>query len=550
LKRPCPKCQAEGHDQSGDNLHVYPDGHAHCFRCNHYIHKYEEGADYVPSPKNKEAMSHMSLEEIRSLPIRALRHKPITRGVCEKYGVRVGMSQETGQPEEVYYPYTKNGEVVAYKIKYPNRPKKERYTWAGDVKDATLFGLNVVKKKGKLVIVTEGEDDCLAITEMLHSMGKNYNVVSIPNGANEKGTIDKKVKACVEFFSAFEEVLVAFDMDEPGQESAKAFAHWLAPFCKVRILSLPRKDSADMLINGETDGWWDCFRRSEDYKPDDVICGSDLSLDDLRKPLPEGFKIPFPALQDKLQGLRKQELTLLCAGSGVGKTTFARELAYDLVTQHDLRMAHIFLEEDVTKTALSYVAIHNNVPLPSLRINPDVITEEQWQDSYKTYLGSERLFFTDHFGSLESHKLIDKCRYFVHACDVDFIMLDHISMVISGQESSNERKDIDMLMTNLAAFVNETGVGVVAIVHLRRAQSGSFNEGKEISLSDLRGSGGLEQLSWNVIALERNQQDPENKNQSQVRLLKNREWGSLGLCDTLIFNQDTGRLLPHNTEEY
>jgi len=141
-------------------------------------------------------------------------------------------------------------------------------------------------------------------------------------------------------------------------------------------------------------------------------------------------------------------------------------------------------------------------------------------------------------------------RYLVHSCDSDFIILDHISMVISGQESNNERKDIDLLMTNLAAFVNETGVGIAAVVHLKRPSSGSFTEGKEVSLSDLRGSGALEQLSWNVIGLERNQQDPENKNESQLRLLKNREWGSLGICDTLIFNPDTGRMSAHNSEEF
>jgi twinkle protein len=227
-----------------------------------------------------------------------------------------------------------------------------------------------------------------------------------------------------------------------------------------------------------------------------------------------------------------------------------REISYHLAAAHSLKLAHIFLEEDVRKTALSFIALDNNIPLAKLRIKPNLISKSQWSESYEKYLGSGRLFFTDHFGSLESDKLIDKCRYFVHACGADFILLDHISMVVSGQDSSNERKDIDMLMTNLAAFVNEADVGVLGIVHLRRPSNGSFTEGREISLSDLRGSGGLEQLSWNVVALERNQQDPENKNESQIRLLKNREWGTLGLCDTLLYNQDTGRLLPHTTEEY
>jgi replicative DNA helicase len=41
-------------------------------------------------------------------------------------------------------------------------------------------------------------------------------------------------------------------------------------------------------------------------------------------------RLRFPKLQEMTYGLRKGEITLLTAGSGIGKSTFARELAYDL----------------------------------------------------------------------------------------------------------------------------------------------------------------------------------------------------------------------------
>ena len=547
MKRPCPACREKGHDQSGDNMEVYPDGHGHCFKCGCTVKKYGEEENTF---KYEETESRMNISEASSLPIRQLTHKPISRDICEKFGVRVEIGEEGGI-DKIYYPYVDSkGGVAAYKVKCPNKPKKERYHWVGKPSEVTFFGINAVRNKGNLLVVTEGEDDCLAVSEMLRSMGKNYNVVSIPNGASESGKLDKNITKAVNFFSNYKQVILCFDMDEPGQATAEAMAYWLAPFCKVRVMGLPRKDSGEMLMNSEPHIWWDCLGDSQEYKPDDVVSFSDISLEDLKRPLPEGYRLPYPVIQDKLQGLRKSEVTLLCAGSGVGKTTWLREVSHSLVSDHNMKIGHIFLEEDVKKTTLSYIAIDNNVPLPKLRIDPSIISEKQWADSHKKYCGEERLFFTDHFGSLESSDLIAKMRYFVHHCEVDFIVLDHISMVISGQESSNERKDIDMLMTSMAAFVNETGVGILAVVHLRRAQSGSFTEGKEITLSDLRGSGSLEQLSWNVIAIERNQQDPENKNESQLRLLKNREWGSLGLCDTMIYNQDTGRMLSHNTEEF
>jgi twinkle protein len=59
----------------------------------------------------------------------------------------------------------------------------------------------------------------------------------------------------------------------------------------------------------------------------------------------------------------------------------------------------------------------------------------------------------------------------------------------------------------------------------------------------MRGSASLEQLSDNIIAVERDQQG-DNPDQSRIRLLKNREFGDLGEADLNEFNLITGRLLP------
>jgi twinkle protein len=68
----------------------------------------------------------------------------------------------------------------------------------------------------------------------------------------------------------------------------------------------------------------------------------------------------------------------------------------------------------------------------------------------------------------------------------DFIILDHIHRHVRMESSSEgERKDIDILMTRLAQLVQETGVGIIAIVHLKRTKDKSPNEGDQISLSDL-----------------------------------------------------------------
>jgi twinkle protein len=109
-------------------------------------------------------------------------------------------------------------------------------------------------------------------------------------------------------------------------------------------------------------------------------------------------------------------------------------------------------------------------------------------------------------------------------------------------------------MTNLRAIVENTGVGMLLISHLRvpQGKTKAHEEGGRVTLNQLRGSGSIKQLSDNIIAIERDQQAKE-PNKSHIRLLKNRLFGMTGLADTAEYNIVTGRLLPvedNSTSEF
>ena len=80
-------------------------------------------------------------------------------------------------------------------------------------------------------------------------------------------------------------------------------------------------------------------------------------------------------------------------------------------------------------------------------------------------------------------------------------------------------------------------------MHLKRTSTKDFNEGSAPSLSDLRGSGALEQLSHNVYSLERNQQSEKGNEKfcSVLRVLKTRYGFETGKADTLEYNRVLGR---------
>lgn len=467
-------------------------------------------------------------------------HRRISQAVAELFGVRYSVASDTGDPRSVYYPYYENGRITDYKIRHL---PKQFATLTGKIARAELFGQHLIDQRRGLLIITEGEDDCMAALDMLWAEGKSYHVVSLQNGANEDGKLDKALLRQLEFIQGFSKVAICLDNDQPGQATALALADAIAAQCDVRLMHLPEgyNDVYDLWREGHSAWFLEMLNRAEQYRPEGVIEGTEVQLKVLQEPVSVGFELPWPQLQHRTKGLRKGEITLLTAGTGIGKTTMAREIAYHMVTQHGCKVGMIMLEEQYQKTAQGFVALDNNIPLPLLRTQPDRLSQERWEASHAKLFASGKVSLFNHFGSVESDILLRKMRYQALALECDFIFLDHITMVMSGQDTRDERKDIDILMTRLAELVTETGVGVVGVVHLRRTLNKSYNKGDEVELTDLRGSSQLEALSFNIWALERDQQG-DSKDVLTIRNLKNREWGFTGLCDRLVYNHSTGRL--------
>jgi len=97
-------------------------------------------------------------------------------------------------------------------------------------------------------------------------------------------------------------------------------------------------------------------------------------------------------------------------------------------------------------------------------------------------------------------------------------------------------------MTKLRMLTQELNCGMILVSHLKRPKDQGHEEGAATSLAQLRGSGAIGQLSDIVIGLERNQQDESRKNETKIRVLKNRFGGDTGRAGTLVWSKETGRL--------
>ena len=169
------------------------------------------------------------------------------------------------------------------------------------------------------------------------------------------------------------------------------------------------------------------------------------------------------------------------------------------------------------------------------------IDAKDFSEAFAATLGSGRVFLRDGFGSVDPDALLNDIRYLVKTNNVQWVILDHLSILISGNESQDERKTLDIVMTKLRSFVEETGIGMILISHLRRNSGDKGHEdGARVSMSQLRGSQSIAQLSDLVIALERDISKGDMG--SKLVVLKNRFNGQCGPAGDLTYSKDTGRL--------
>jgi twinkle protein len=202
------------------------------------------------------------------------------------------------------------------------------------------------------------------------------------------------------------------------------------------------------------------------------------------------------------------------------------------------------LEESNRRTALGLMSSKLGKPLHLGEHDRDELTE-----AYKQTLANWNLFLFDGFGSFDPDVIFNRIEYLACGLECRVVFLDHLSILLSGLDG-DERRMIDTTMTKLRSLVERTGISLFLVSHLRRASNDkhSAEEGGRVSLSALRGSHSISQISDNVIALERDQQSDKKRSDTTLRLLKNRYSGEVGVCSHLTYNLQTCRFEEHEAE--
>jgi twinkle protein len=512
--KPCDDCG------SSDALSIDDKGWSTCFACNRRK---------PPGGNNIVQIKPTTLDEGDYRPIQDRR---ISSATCKLY-------KAAYRGTDLVFNYTNAaGHIVAQKIKTPDK----RFSTAGSWTDAVIYGQSLFSSGGKYVTVVEGELDALAAYQM---MGSKWPVVSVKNGA---GSALKDCKDAYEWLNGFDNIVICFDADEPGRKAAAQVAELFGGKSKVVRHRAGMKDACDYLSSGNDKEFMDSWWSAEQYVPDGIIQGSSLYEEVMKDVAPADVMYPFDELNKLTYGMRKGELVTITAGSGLGKSQFVREIVWHVMNKVPENVGLLFLEESARKTGLSLMSLAANKPL---HLPDSDATLAEKQAAFDVTLGSDRLYLLNHFGSTSVDNIVSRVRYMAKALDCGYIFLDHISIVVSAQSNGDERRAIDEIMTKLRMLVQETGIALVCVSHLKRPDGKGHEEGTATSLSQLRGSGSIAQLSDMVIGLERNGQaeDLNERHTTKVRVLKNRHSGLTGPAGRLLYSQQTGRMLEVKDEE-
>lgn len=518
---PCPECG------SSDNLARYTDGHGFCFGCNYY-EKGEGDGDTSNRPPLQRFTGFVS-GEYQPLIKRCIEEK-----TCRKFGYVVGVFN--GSPVQIAPYHDKNGVIQAQHLRFPNKD----FIWVGDSKQVGLFGQQLWRDTGKMVVVTEGEVDAMSISQI---QDNRWPVVSIRSGA---AGAKKDIAKASDWLEGFEKVVFAFDMDDPGRKAMAECALLLSPG-KAHVWNCPLKDANEMLQAGRVKELMDAIWGAKVFRPDGIVSAED-TWDILVAEEPNStIAYPWKGLEAKTRGMRLGEIVTWCAGSGIGKSQACREVSVHLINQGE-KVGYIALEESVKRSVRGLCGIMLNAPihLPSVRAE---ISVDNLKAAWDRLAG--KAYFYDHWGSIDGDNLFNRIRYLARACGCRWVVLDHLSIVVSGDAEGDERRNIDNLMTNLRSMVEELNIGLHLVSHLKDPGNGhkALEEGGKISLNMLRGSRSIGQLSDIVIGMERNQQDEERSNITTLRVLKNRFTGDTGLSGELSYNPQTGRLHEYGSAE-
>lgn len=241
-----------------------------------------------------------------------------------------------------------------------------------------------------------------------------------------------------------------------------------------------------------------------------------------------GVMTGFNGIDARLQGLRPGQMIVIGARPGVGKTSFALNLAINAAAK-GASVAFFSLEMSKTEIAQRLLSAQARIPLSAIR--GARIQDNQWPALLEATNDLSRLdIMIDDTPGTTVTEVRAKARRMLRGKEKGVVILDYLQLVSppSNQRRSDSRAtEVSEMSRGIKIMAKDLGVPVISLSQLSRQVES--RTGKRPQLSDLRESGSIEQDADIVILLDRSmtpeeaeRQDRPDENVTDFIIAKNR----------------------------
>lgn len=236
-------------------------------------------------------------------------------------------------------------------------------------------------------------------------------------------------------------------------------------------------------------------RRSSEFKKiQEVLFKAQSDLEFLSKNKGDitGLATNFIDYDRLTKGLHPNELIILAARPGVGKTAFALNLATNVAMNSNSTVAIFTLEMAAEQLAMRMISSIGKIEMNKLK-SGNLAHEDLKRFNEAISRLAETKIYIDDTAGITIGEIRSKCRRLASSPDgLSLVIIDYLTLIQgSSRYSGNRQQEVSEISRSLKTMALELGVPVIALAQLSRNVEG--RENKRPILSDLRESGSIEQ---------------------------------------------------------
>lgn len=248
-------------------------------------------------------------------------------------------------------------------------------------------------------------------------------------------------------------------------------------------------------------------RKGTEFRPiQEVLYKTQEDLEKLSKNKGEITGVPtgFFKLDQITSGFHENELIIIAARPGVGKTAFALNLATNIAIGAKKTVAIFNMEMSAEQLIMRMLSSTGQIQAGKLKNGN--LQHDDWKrvNEAISQLADSKIYIDDTAG-MTIGEIRAKCRRLASMKDgLDIIIIDYLQLIQgSDRYKGNRVQEVTEISRSLKTLAMELHVPVIALSQLSRSVEGKGRADKRPILSDLRESGSIEQDADIVAMLHR-----------------------------------------------